>query len=79
MYFVETGDPMWPGGPLAPHEGYITKGDNKVTNPSFDQQGGISFLQPVKKEWIIGAARFYRIPVLGCISLIPRGNFNCFK
>ncbi|MCE8424632.1 MAG: S26 family signal peptidase [Candidatus Methanoperedens sp.] len=79
MKFVEKGDPMWSGGPNAPYAGYITKGDNKITNPFFDQQGSISLLQPVKKEWIIGAARFYRIPVLGCISLIPRGNFACFK
>lgn len=79
MYFVEAGETMWQGGPSAPHAGYITKGDNRVSNPSYDQQGGISFLQPVKKEWVIGAARFIRIPVLGCISLIPRGNFACLK
>ncbi len=79
MYYVETGEPMWSGGPPAPHAGYITKGDNSKTNPSFDQQGSISYLQPVKKEWIIGAARFIRIPILGCISLIPRGNFACLR
>jgi len=79
MYFVEKGEPMWDGGPPAPHAGYITKGDNTKTNPSYDQQGSISYLQPVKKEWVIGAARFIRIPILGCISLIPRGNFACIK
>ena len=79
MYFVEKGEPMWDGGPPAPHAGYITKGDNSKTNPSYDQQGSISYLQPVKKEWVIGAARFIRIPILGCISLIPRGNFACIK
>ncbi len=78
-YYVEKGEPMWNGGPAAPHAGYITKGDNTRTNPSFDQQGSISYNQPVKKEWVIGKARFKRIPLLGCISLIPRGNFNCFK
>jgi len=78
-YYVEKGEPMWNGGPASPHAGYITKGDNTRTNPSFDQQGGISYNQPVKKEWVIGKARFKRIPLLGCISLIPRGNFNCFK
>ena len=78
-YYVEKGEPVWNGGPAAPHAGYITKGDNTRTNPSFDQQGGISYNQPVKKEWVIGKARFKRIPLLGCISLIPRGNFNCFK
>ncbi len=71
-YYVEKGEPMWPGGPSAPNSGYITKGDNTITNPSYDQQGSISYDQPVKKEWIIGVARFYRIPVLGYVSLIPR-------
>ena len=78
-YYVEKGEPMWTGGPSAPHAGYITKGDNAKTNPSFDQQGSISYNQPVKKEWIIGIARFSRIPLLGCISLIPRGNFACLR
>ncbi|MBU3966116.1 MAG: S26 family signal peptidase [Euryarchaeota archaeon] len=79
MYYIEKGEPMWNGGPPAPHAGYITKGDNPKTNPSFDQQGSISYLQPVKKEWVIGAARFTRVPVLGCISLIPRGNLACLN
>ncbi len=79
MYYIEKGEPMWNGGPPAPHAGYITKGDNSKTNPSFDQQGSISYLQPVKKEWVIGAARFTRVPILGCISLIPRGNLACLK
>ncbi len=72
MYYVEEGKPMWAGGPPAPHAGYITKGDNTRTNPAYDQQGSISYLQPVKKEWVIGVARFYRVPVLGYVSLIPR-------
>ncbi len=72
MYYVETGQPMWAGGPPAPNAGYITKGDNIYTNPSYDQQGSISFKQPVKKEWVIGVARFYRVPLLGYVSLIPR-------
>jgi signal peptidase len=72
MYYVEKDQPMWTGGPLAPHAGYITKGDNTRTNPAYDQQGSISYLQPVKKEWVIGVARFYRIPVLGYVSIIPR-------
>ncbi len=79
MYYVETGEPMWAGGPPAPHAGYITKGDNTETNPAYDQQGSISYLQPVKKEWIIGVAKFNRVPLLGCISLIPRGNFVCLE
>jgi len=79
MYYVEKGDTMWLGGPEAPHAGYITKGDNSKTNPSYDQQGSISYLQPVKKEWVIGAARFVRVPFLGCVSLIPRGNLACLR
>lgn len=68
-YYVEAGEPMWDGGPTAPNAGYITKGDN---NNAYDQKGSISYNQPIKKEWIIGVARFYRIPVLGYVSLIPR-------
>ena len=79
MYYTRKGEPMWPGGPAAPHDGYITKGDNGKTNAAYDQQGSISPGLPIKKEWVIGVARFYRIPVLGCISLIPRGNFACLN
>ncbi len=69
MYYVEIGEEMWPGGPKAPHAGYITKGDNTLTNPQYDQQIDLSYLQPVKKEWIIGVARF-RIPYIGYIRMI---------
>ncbi|HEY9207144.1 MAG TPA: S26 family signal peptidase [Candidatus Methanoperedens sp.] len=75
-YYVEKGEPMWPGGPLAPHAGYITKGDNSKTNPLYDQQGSVSFNQPVKREWIIGVARFRQVPLLGYVSLIPRKALN---
>jgi len=68
MYYVEKGEPMWKDGPSAPHEGYITKGDNVVTNPKYDQQISISYQKPVKKEWIIGIVRF-RIPYVGYIRL----------
>lgn len=71
-YYVDVGEPMWAGGPPAPYAGYITKGDNPKTNLAYDQQGSISYLQPVKKEWVIGVASFYRVPVLGYVSLIPR-------
>jgi len=67
MYYVEEGKPMWINGPPAPHAGYITKGDNVKTNPSYDQQGGISYNQPVKNEWIIGVAKV-RDPYLGYLS-----------
>ncbi len=77
VYYVEEGKTMWNGGLPAPYAGYITKGDN---NKGLDQQGNICRDQPgntskdnpVKKEWIIGVARFYRIPALGYVSLIPR-------
>jgi signal peptidase len=68
MYRVVAGEPMWEGGPLAPYSGYITKGDNLVTNKHFDQEGQISYETPVKDEWIIGTAQ-YRIPYLGYIRL----------
>lgn len=64
MYYVEEGKPMWIDGPSAPHAGYITKGDN---NHVYDQQAGISYNQPVKKEWIIGVAKV-RYPYLGYLS-----------
>lgn len=79
MYYVDKGDPMWPGGPEAPFAGYITKGDNNRTNALYDQQGSISYMQPVKKEWVIGVARFRPIPLLGCVSLTVKGNFACFN
>ena len=68
MYRVETGEPMWENGPIAPYSGYITKGDNVITNTHFDQEGQISYEMPVKDEWIIGTAQ-YRIPYLGYIRL----------
>ena len=78
MYYVEEGQPMWPGGPSAPFAGYITKGDNPKTNTVYDQQGSISPQIPVKPEWVIGVARFDSIPLLGCISMALRGTFTCF-
>ncbi len=65
MYWVEEGEPMWSGGPAAPHSGYITKGDN---NMAIDQKASTSRLQPVKKEWVIGVARWH-IPWVGYLSL----------
>ncbi|WP_462272378.1 signal peptidase I [Methanohalophilus sp.] len=69
MYFVEEGEQMWEGGSEAPHAGYVTKGDNAKTNSYYDQQGQISYLNPVKEEWIIGVAR-YKIPYIGHIRLL---------
>lgn len=69
MYRVEAGEPMWENGPVAPYSGYITKGDNPITNRHYDQEGQISYYVPVKDEWIIGVAR-YRIPYLGHVRLL---------
>jgi signal peptidase len=79
MYYVNQSEPMWPGGPLAPNAGYITKGDNSRTNAVYDQQGSISPGIPVKKEWVIGVARFSSIPIIGCVPLTLRGNLACFQ
>jgi signal peptidase len=68
MYRVEAGESMWDGGPHAPYSGYITKGDNTVTNKRFDQEGQISYDMPIKDKWVIGTAQ-YRIPYLGYIKL----------
>ncbi len=65
MYWVDEGEPMWNGGPAAPHAGYITKGDN---NRDIDQAASTSRLQPVREEWIIGVARWH-IPWVGYLSL----------
>jgi len=61
MCWVDKGGQM-PNGKPAPHEGYITKGDN---NAGYDQ----SYLQPVKPEWIVAIAKA-RVSYLGYPSLI---------
>ena len=67
--WVEKGEEM-PNGEPAPHEGYITKGDNKITNQHPDQPG----LEPVKPEWVVAVARA-RAPYLGYPSLILKKGF----
>lgn len=49
----------------APHDGFITLGDN---NNQYDQleAGGVS--EPVKPEWVIGTAEF-RMPIIGKLRL----------
>jgi signal peptidase len=64
MYYVDAGEPMWAGGPAAPHAGYVTKGDH---NPSYDQRGICR--EPVREEWVIGVARF-RLPYAGYVRLV---------
>ena len=70
--WYERGNPNWvvgkgcgamPNCP-APHEGYITKGDN---NGKYDQSQGIS--GPVKSSWVKGTAEG-RIPWVGYIKLV---------
>lgn len=50
----------------APNDGFITKGDNEVTNQRYDQVRGIS--GPVAEEWVIGTAEI-RVPWLGWVRL----------
>lgn len=63
IYHVGAGESMWKGGPVAPHAGYITKGDN---NTVIDQYGLCT--KPIREEWVIGVAR-YRIPYAGYVRL----------
>lgn len=54
--YVTKGEPMWQGGPTAPNDGYITMGDNN--HGIYDQEApSICYLEPVRKEWIIGIAK----------------------
>jgi len=50
------------------NEGYITKGDNPVTNDRCDQAGGICS-QPIKLEWVTGKARG-ELPWIGTVNLL---------
>ena len=57
----------------AAHSRVMTKGDNEITNPYPDQFGsfpsyGISRMEPVKEEWIVGKAVF-AIPLIGWVPL----------
>ncbi|HEY3274331.1 MAG TPA: S26 family signal peptidase [Methanocella sp.] len=71
MYWVNESEPMWPGGPAAPASGYITLGDNNGGRLDQSYGSGICPLQPVRKEWIIGVAKF-NVPYLGHIrGLMP--------
>ena len=50
------------------HSGFITQGDNPVTNNRCDQAGGICS-EPIKPEWISGKARS-ELPWVGTINLL---------
>ena len=54
----------------APHDGYITKGDNDASNARYDQANGISPV--VRSEWVTGVARL-RLPYVGYIRLALTG------
>jgi len=68
MYWVETGEQL-PDGRPAPHEGYITKGDN---NAGYDQP--MLGVEPVRPEWVVAVAKL-RVPYLGYPSLILKKGF----
>jgi len=50
----------------APNEGFITKGDNPVSNRYYDQAQGLS--APAHPSWVEGKA-MVRVPLLGWIRL----------
>ncbi|GCF13712.1 S26 family signal peptidase [Haloarcula mannanilytica] len=52
----------------APHAGFITKGDNEVSNTQYDQVNGASTV--VRPQWVIGTGVF-RIPRLGYVRIQP--------
>jgi hypothetical protein len=52
-----------------PHSGYITKGDNPVTNDRADQAPGGICSEPIKLEWVSGKARG-ELPWIGTLNLL---------
>jgi len=56
------------GDPVDPHSGFITKGDNKITNDKCDQVGGIC-TELIRPEWISGKARG-ELPWIGTLNLV---------
>jgi signal peptidase I len=50
------------------HSGYITKGDNPLTNDRCDQAGGICS-EPIKFDWVTGKARG-ELPWIGTVNLL---------
>jgi len=58
----------------APNAGFITKGDNAVSNGRYDQVNGLS--SPVRPDWVIGTAEA-RIPILGYVKLCASGAVRC--
>jgi len=56
------------------HSGYITKGDNPVTNDRCDQAGGICS-EPIKLDWVTGKARG-ELPWVGTVNLLFNDIIN---
>jgi signal peptidase len=56
------------------HSGYITKGDNPVTNDRSDQAGGIC-AEPIKLSWVTGKARG-ELPWVGTVNLLFNDIIN---
>jgi len=56
------------------HSGYITKGDNPVTNDRCDQAGGICS-GPIKLDWVTGKARG-ELPWVGTVNLLFNDIIN---
>lgn len=56
------------------HSGYITKGDNPVTNDRCDQAGGI-ISEPIKLSWVTGKARG-ELPWVGTVNLLFNDIIN---
>jgi signal peptidase len=52
----------------APHAGFITKGDNEISNSRYDQVSGASTV--VRPQWVVGTGVF-RIPRLGYVRVQP--------
>jgi len=52
----------------APHDGYITWGDNNPAPDQFVAYPGIGTPEPVKDEWIVGKALF-AVPLVGYLPL----------
>ena len=56
------------------HSGYITKGDNPITNDRCDQAGGICS-EPIKLSWVTGKARG-ELPWVGSVNLLFNDLLN---
>jgi len=79
-YYIEELNLQIKYTPQRGHDGYLTKGDNQMTNRRVDQQSGISdkngrIVEQVSIEWVIGVVRG-EIPWLGFINMRIERNEN---